>query len=311
MENQEDEEGKVLNSVLTKDTLPTGKYESDVGIYEWSAGIQGNSIIFQLSLLDRIVGAVARHVYRVDDNSFKSLRHKASEAEVYDNVIAMQLGSHFGYTPRIPRLMELYGGYESVPYITELLDDYKDGVLLDDLLRKTDRRYLGNFSAEEGIRMAGALVKEIHRCTGRGIGELLTNDILLRVDVQEDGTCALKDARLTLPDSIYEEHVPTITQKSMDIVEFCFSLCSAALLKNLDPQTFLQVFFDSYCINDELRSGVLQQLERGFPRQTFHNLIKLGFDRLQEKKKRFEDARIAIVRQVTLFSFDNPGFMEG
>lgn len=300
LENQAEKAAAETNELLRKANMPTEKYNSNVGIYGFETAINGNSMSYKKNTLDKIIDFFENVLRNMTDNGgsfFEALykapmRKKATMEEVAKNVQDLGLEQYF--TPITAN--------GSVTEIQENITDVKKGAFLDDILRQRKTNpHLQKIDQREAIRVATQMVEHVHAGSGRGIGELLANDVIIKIN--EEGE--IIGTRLALPDSKYGEEVPTEKQQAMDLLDFCFSLGSAGLQEGgpTSPEKgkevarlYIQTVIQTYS-NKAVKDHVKILINEGKPHYNIQSATRLGFDRVPNKTQAFEDIR-ALTKEI-------------
>lgn len=290
IENKADENMADLNKLVTRSKMSLAEnanrdYKSNVGVYGFSANVEGNQVRYTRSLIDKLVMAAETFIRKQGDLGGnllasvlkKPIRRKASTKEIASNIERLGLSKFFEVSGEV---------------IAENLEDFKEGVFLDDILRlNKESNFLKSLDPIAAIQAAGKIIKEIHENSGGGIGEVLANDILLRV---KDGK--IEGGRISMPDVSYDNEVGKVKQKATDMLDLCFSLGSAGF-QNGDVQA-AQKYIEAALI-DYRDPDVWEEMEKlcatGAPFATPHNFVRLGFDRVKRKAEAFEGVRKIIL----------------
>jgi len=261
LENNADKAAAKANELLRNNKMPTELYESNVGIYGFEAKASGDLLTYIKSALNKITDIVENIMRNMGDNGgsfFEALykepmRKKADMEEVAQNIQDLGLDQHFTAVSEDGKVVK----------IEEKLEDIRKGAFLDDILRQRKTNpHLQNFDQRESIELATKMVENVHINSGRGIGELLANDVIIKINA--DGE--IIDTRLTLPDSKYGDEIPTERQQAMDLLDFCCSLGSAGLQEGgpTSPEKgkevarlYIQTVIQSYsnkAVKDQIKS---------------------------------------------------------
>jgi len=158
-----------------------------------------------------------------------------------------------------------------------------------------DSEFLQGLDPNEAMRATATMLQDIHTTSGRGVGEMLANDVVLQI---EDGK--IKGARLALPDLKFEEGVEAVEQKAYDVLDLCFSVGSAGLQTGgaengeAKAKNNISTVLGNY--NDaEVKAKALELASAGIPQCTMHNKVRFGFDRVENKEEAFEKVRAIAV----------------
>ena len=290
LENENDKAVAKVNERLRKANMPTQKYKSNVGIYGFEvSGGQGwmeykksaiHEVVDMFENLFRTAGDEGGNIFSALFK--KGMRKKSGMDDIAKNVKELGLENDFSVVKQ----------GEKVVGVRENVKDLKEGVFLDDLLRKggTDG-YLKNFDSVAAIQSAVGMVADVHKRSNRGIGELLGNDVVVKVN---DGK--IVGSRLTLPDVAYESHVVVEEQQAMDLLDFCFSVGSAGMQRGGEAQAkeYIEAAMNAYP-HANVKAAMKKMVSAGKPHATVFNKTRLGFDRVQKK-----DNAWAKVRDLTL-----------
>lgn len=290
IESRTDEEAAKINELVTSSKLPFLSYASNVGIYnfETTVGTDGK-LVFRKTASNSLMDGFENVLRKSGDlggNILSCLfsagkRHKATAEEISKNIQELGLSDTF--------MVEGTGPDVS---IKENIDDLKTGACLDDLLRMQDRvDFLKKFDQQEALKKAVEMIDAVHKRSGRGIGEVLANDIVMQVQNGE-----LTGVRLALPDMRYSDDVPVADQKAHDLLDLCFSVGSAGLQaggkdKGTDMATAnIQTVLNNYS-DTAVKNRMIEFTAAGIPQNTLHNSVRLGFDRVENKDQEFENIR--------------------
>ena len=194
--------------------------------------------------------------------------------------------------------LEQYFSINDQGKLVEQNEDIRQGIMLDDLLRFHQReedeyQFLKGFEAQisHALALTAEAVHAIHQQSGSGIGEVLANDIVLKV---EEGQ--IVGARITLPDVAYRNEVEPLEQQATDLADLCFSLGSAGFqvggeeLARAHIQTVLENY-DNDFVKTALKALVETRPHYGF----ITNRPRLGFDRVKNPKQTFEQVRAIVL----------------
>lgn len=301
-DNKAEEEIAHLNRLIRKKKMPTLKYDSYVHFYQYDTQPdEKGGLIYTKGSFDKAVDDFENHVRISGDVGGnlitslwrKGLRRKATVEEAARNASELGLSAYF----------EPVMDGEKVIAIKENVTDVAGGVILDDLLRaRAEHAFLQKFDQKEALIMAAKMIEDVHEKSGRGVGEILGNDIVLQVQGEGDEARFL-GARLALPDVICEEGVAAVEQKAMDLTDFCMSVGCAGWqeMKNEDPEISennakanIEAVINNYK-NPEVKAKCLLIMKEGRPRDTIHNRQRFGFDTLLLKADKYERVRALII----------------
>ena len=278
IENDHDEAVAKVNERLRSANMPTQKYKSNVGIYGFEMSGGQGWMEYRKNALQGVIDMFENFMRTAGDeggNIFSALfyllmRKKSAMNEVAKNVKELGLEDSFSIVRE----------NNSIVGVRENITDFKDGIFLDDLLRKggTDS-YLKNFDSVGAIQSAVNMVADVHQKSNRGIAELLGNDVMLKV---KDGK--IDGSRLTLPDMAYESHVAVEEQQAMDLLDFSFSVGSAGMQKGgeAEAKKYIEDALSAYP-HANVKAAMKKMVSDGKPHPTVYNKARLGFDRVQKK----------------------------
>ncbi len=267
-----------LDAITRTANQPTENYPSFVGIYGLTANFLPDRTEYTQSFVDNIVNAVNDILQRCGDNGGtifenlfkKSLRTKSKIDEIATHVNELGLQDDFEY--------------KDGKMVDKHPEDIRQGALLDDVLRnKKDHPFLEKFDSIEAIKSTAETLNKVH-ASGHGVGEVLTNSVVLKV---KDGKMA--GSRLTLPTTHYTKETPKNEQQATDLLDLCFSMASAGFQTHDEAmaKTYLQTFLDTYS-NAEVKAEMKKLLENGRPHLSQHNKNRLGFNRVANKDESFQ-----------------------
>lgn len=300
LETTADKAAAETNELLRKANMPTEKYTSNVGVYGFETAINGNSMSYKKTVLDKIIDFFENVLRNMTDDGgsfFEALykapmRKKATMEEVAKNVQELGLDQYFTPVTVDGRVTE----------IKEDIKDVKKGAFLDDILRQRKTNpHLQKIDQREAIKVATQMVEHLHASSGRGIGELLANDVIIKIN--EEGE--IIGTRLALPDSKYSAEVPSEKQQAMDLLDFCFSLGSAGMQEggSKSPEKgkdiakhYIQTVIQTYT-NKIVKDHLKIFIKEGKPHFNIQAATRLGFDRVPNKVQAFEDIR-AITKEI-------------
>ena len=183
------------NDALRRGNCPTENYPSNVGYYGFDVQHGEEVSTYTQSGMGRLMLGLEDWFYKKRDGGAllgKSIRRKIS-------------GKGFG-EKILDRAKELGQGerfrLDEDGNLTEKNDDMRSGMLLDDLLRfgkrtEPEYQFLRDHAGEidRALELTAQMIAQTHRTSGKGIGEVLCNDIVLKV---EDGKIKSKMAAYTL-----------------------------------------------------------------------------------------------------------------
>ena len=287
IENDTDEQVARINELVTTKKMPTINYVSNVGIYNMDVSLTPEGRVkYEKSAISSLMDRI-ENLLRVSGDEGGNIltalfrtpkRRKASMNEIAKNVQELGLEGYF--------TVERQGN--EVSSVSEDINDLKRGAFLDDLLRmQSGNTFLARLDPQEALKMTAQMIDGIHRKSGRGIGEVLANDIVLQV---VDGKVV--GVRLALPDVKYDNEVPNIEQKAYDILDLCFSVGSSGLQAGgiTQANTNMKTILDNYP-DAAVKAKMVELMAKGIPQNTVHNIPRLGFDRVQNKDVEFENIR--------------------
>jgi len=282
LETPVDKKAAEINELARQGAMPTEKYKSNVGIYGFETTKKGDMLEYKKTPLQNLIDKFANLLLIAGDsggNIFtalfkKGIRRKQDMNGIADNINELGLSSDF----------EVDKQGNGVSAIREKTDDLKQGAFLDDLLRKGGDDYLKQFDGVSAIKAATKMVADVHKKSNRGIGELLGNDIVLKV---KDGK--IEGARLTLPDAAYEKTVPVDEQKAMDLIDLCYSVGSAGMQRGGDAEAkkFIEAVIHTYP-NANVKTAMKKLTAASKPYSTLYNMTRYGFDRVKNKDDAFK-----------------------
>lgn len=288
-ENEIDRRNAVLNGLSRSAVMPTLNYQSNVGTYGVEMRIDETNpekpeLVYHRGVLSKVQCWAENLIRKAND----------SNGGILANLFRKGKRSKIELEQSMEHVKELgLGGFRMENgLLMEEAADLRQGVMLDDLIRYQSgldgqqNKFLDSLNKIEAIRSAGATLADIHQRSKVGIGEVLANDLVIKV---EDGK--ISGSRLTLPDTAYAPEVDELEQKATDMLDFCFSLASAGLQTGglEKAKEYMEAGLADY--NLDMVKLAMKSLLKDRPAATGHNMVRLGFDRVKEKAAQFEEIR--------------------
>jgi hypothetical protein len=287
------------NEAMRRGTMPTDNYPSNVGYYGFDVLHDGNRTIYSQSGFGKLMLAVEKWFYKKRDSGTlfgRSLREKLTGSGHPSQIIE-----------RVKKLgQQQYFSLNDDGQLEEDNADLRSGASLDDLLRFQDRQesnyqFIRDLKGkiDDALVIGTRTIQKIHETSNGGIGEVLCNDLVLQVEGGE-----VIGARLTLPDTRYQEDVDALEQKATDLSDLCFSAGSAAFQVGGEAggetmaQRYIGKILSSY--DDDMVKTALRSLVKSRPAYGyFTNRPRLGFDRVENPREAFERVRAIIIELLT------------
>lgn len=286
LETDIDRKNALLNRLARTANTPTANYQSNVGFYGVQARLDESKpgqpeLIYNRGMLEELMCWAENKIRKANDlggSLIGSLFRKGRREKVgFEQALihARELG--------------LAGFRMENGLLVEEVSAIRTGAMLDDVIRQdenTGNQFLKSIGKIEAIEAASLCLAETHKHSKVGIGEVLANDLVLKI---EDGK--LIGAKLTFPDTCYEESVDQLEQKATDMLDFCFSLGSAGIQSGglEKAEEFIRAGLSKYDL--EMTKMAMRALLKERPAATGHNMVRLGYDRVKDKKTVFEEIR--------------------
>jgi len=293
-ETKPDKQAAEINELVTQGKMPTINYKSNVGLYGFKVKPVEGGILYMkpLAVVNRIENRLrvsGDRGGRVLDFFRKGVRRRANLKEVKANINELGLDNYFTMTEE---------------GIIETTRDISNGLMLTDLFGEPknpeDKAFLSQFDSKEAVKAAAGMVAKVHTESKRGIGELLTNDVIFNV---QEGK--MENPRLSLPDLKYHQGIDALEQQATDILDFVFSVGSACHkeggeLNIEEVRAHIKAILKGYDMQntDMVKLAVKNLAKQGRPHLTMHNGIRLGFDRVKNKKEAFEQVRTILLDEL-------------
>ncbi|MCC7432165.1 hypothetical protein IT412_01430 [Candidatus Peregrinibacteria bacterium] len=287
LETDIDRKNAILNRLARTSNTPTANYQSNVGFYGVQARLDESKpgqpeLLYHRGMLEELMCWAENKIRKANDlggSLIGSLFRKGRREKVSIEqalIHSQELG--------------LDGFRIENGLLVEDARDIRTGAMLDDVIRQDEsgqgNQFLKGIGKVEAIEAASLCLAETHKRSKVGIGEVLANDLVLKI---EEGK--LIGARLTFPDTCYEESVDQLEQKATDMLDFCFSLGSAGMQSGglEKAREFISAGLSKYDL--EMTKMAMRALLNERPAATGHNMVRLGYDRVKDKKVVFEEIR--------------------
>ena len=269
-----------LDMYLRSGNYKTANYESNVGIYGYSATekVEGGSstLEYRRSGLEKLIIMIENLISKADDRG-GGIMENLNKPPIRSKIQLEEIETHAKELGLTNFSLNKDG------ILVEKADDLKSGAFLDDLLRlKKERPFLQKLSEMEAVKACSKTLATVHGSSKVGIGEVLSTDFVLQISENK-----ITGARLTLPDKKYSADIPENEQKATDLLDFCFSLGSAGLQgggKAMAEQ-YINEILANYPKGDITKEAAKLIDKR--PSPTSHNLVRLGYDRVADRETSF------------------------
>jgi len=295
IESESERKAAKINELVTQGKMPTIKYKSNVGLYGFKVEPVEGGILYikPLDVVNKIEDRLRVSGDRggkITDFFRKGVRRRANLQEAKVNIQELGLQAYF---------TDFSSG------IVETTEDISKGFMLTDLLgNRDDRGFLAKFDRWNAVKEASRMVAQVHSSSKRGIGELLTNNIVFGVTENK-----MSNPRLTFPNITFSEDVEALEQQATDMLDFLFSVGSTrrSATGEIDfnlARMYIHAVFDGYGLGRDgrdvemVKRAIRALSEQGRPFLTLHNGVRLGFDRVKNKKEAFERIRGLILEEV-------------